>query len=267
MKDPMQCNYVQKSGGGELGRSRTLPPPSRPGHCSYSFSAASHLFHVSIVLILSTLTIPSGTEAFQCHSLPTVVHGKAILKNSERRIAKPSMTAMTTMLSSARRSGGRPTNDDDDDDDNLPGACNTGIPLLPPMTYWRVSGGEKNNDDDDKASAAGDQSLTSSSFAGAASTNAAAFVSPKFELQYTCNVCETRNRVLVSRQAYREGMVIAICKGCDSKHWIADNLGGGGINIEDHLDLLRVSTDVFQLEKVLDFTGSLRDENGNAVLE
>ena len=76
---------------------------------------------------------------------------------------------------------------------------------------------------------------------------------------------------MVSRQAYREGMVIAICNGCKAKHMIADNLHkSSGYHIEDdgHLDLLRVSTDVFNLEKILDLpTGRIRDDNGNTVLE
>ena len=69
-------------------------------------------------------------------------------------------------------------------------------------------------------------------------TTAHSFVNPKFSLQYTCNVCETKNRVLVSRQAYREGMVVVICKGCGTKHWIADNLDPTlreTPNIEDYL--------------------------------
>ena len=50
-------------------------------------------------------------------------------------------------------------------------------------------------------------------------------VSPKFQLQYTCKICSTRNSHSVTRMAYRKGVVIAVCKGCHSKHLIADNLG------------------------------------------
>ena len=65
----------------------------------------------------------------------------------------------------------------------------------------------------------------------------------KFELQYTCKVCETRNSHRVSRMAYRNGIVITVCKGCMSKHLIADNLGwtkyiggfDGDTNIEGRL--------------------------------
>ena len=43
--------------------------------------------------------------------------------------------------------------------------------------------------------------------------------------------------------AYREGVVVTTCKGCDSKHLIADNLStdngslGGGTNIEDYFKI------------------------------
>lgn len=128
----------------------------------------------------------------------------------------------------------------------------------------------------------------------------AAFVSPKFELQYTCKVCNTRNCHLVSRigkckyflcrifhspsliafanfTAYREGVVITVCKGCESKHMIADNLGSGCLdgdaNIEDYFkargmeDIVnRVSQEVFELEKILNFDNLIGDD-GNAVLE
>lgn len=133
-------------------------------------------------------------------------------------------------------------------------------------------------------------------------TQPVAFVAQaKFQLQYTCNICETRNAHQVSRLglydidhfqqytfffkqeradssfpsysyyyiitiAYRKGVVIAVCKGCKSKHMIADNLGWtnykggfeGNTNIEEYMeskgrgqDINRVSTDVFSLEKAL----------------
>jgi len=100
-----------------------------------------------------------------------------------------------------------------------------------------------------------------------------AFVgSQKFELQYTCNICETRNSIKVSRLAYRKGLVIARCKECDSKHLIADNIGWiGGFNgdtsIEEYYETVgrgdevnRVSKDVFKLEETL-YTGNDGDDN------
>ncbi|KAL3780482.1 hypothetical protein ACHAW5_007511 [Stephanodiscus triporus] len=106
-------------------------------------------------------------------------------------------------------------------------------------------------------------------------------VSSKFQLQYTCKVCGTRNSHSVTRMAYRNGVVIAVCKGCLSKHLIADNFGwnkyaggfdydNGETNIEMYManrdlearkngmggevmnDLVkRVSRDVFDLESIL----------------
>eukprot|EP00551_Chaetoceros_affinis_P005577 CAMPEP_0203673224 /NCGR_PEP_ID=MMETSP0090-20130426/11451_1 /ASSEMBLY_ACC=CAM_ASM_001088 /TAXON_ID=426623 /ORGANISM="Chaetoceros affinis, Strain CCMP159" /LENGTH=249 /DNA_ID=CAMNT_0050538815 /DNA_START=64 /DNA_END=813 /DNA_ORIENTATION=+ len=93
--------------------------------------------------------------------------------------------------------------------------------------------------------------------------------SRKFELQYTCKMCETRNVHKVSRLAYTKGVVITVCKGCMAKHLIADNLGwskfwgdygfDGKTNIEEYMDEIgrgdevnRVSKDVFHLEQILD---------------
>ena len=46
---------------------------------------------------------------------------------------------------------------------------------------------------------------------------------PKFQMAYTCNRCETRNLITIDREAYTNGIVIAVCKGCESKHLVADN--------------------------------------------
>lgn len=69
--------------------------------------------------------------------------------------------------------------------------------------------------------------------------------------------------------AYRSGVVVCICKGCSSHHWIADNLGWtdylGGLegetNIEEYFasrgledTVNRVSKDVFDLEQMLERT-------------
>ena len=103
------------------------------------------------------------------------------------------------------------------------------------------------------------------------------FVNPKFALQYTCKVCNTKNRVVVSRQAYREGMVIVVCKGCDNKHWIADNLDPtlSHSNIEEYLEscgkgdtVNRVTEEVYEIERVWGLKeGEITDESGDAVLE
>jgi len=96
--------------------------------------------------------------------------------------------------------------------------------------------------------------------------------SRKFQLQYTCKICDTRNSIKVTRIAYRKGIVIARCKGCDNKHLIADNLNwlsgfdydNGETNIEQYMQnrneesddgkedlVVRVEKEVFDLEKVL----------------
>jgi hypothetical protein len=86
--------------------------------------------------------------------------------------------------------------------------------------------------------------------------------------------------------AYRNGVVITVCKGCESKHLIADNLGwtdyDGGFEgdtntIEDYFvakgqkdSVNRVSQDVFQLEKLLDIqtdSGSIIGEDGKPAME
>mmetsp|Transcript_6708 Transcript_6708/g.9815 ORF Transcript_6708/g.9815 Transcript_6708/m.9815 type:complete len:173 (-) Transcript_6708:249-767(-) len=106
----------------------------------------------------------------------------------------------------------------------------------------------------------------SSSFSS--SEPASNLVNDKFEIQFTCKVCETRNQHSVSRIAYRQGVVICICKKCLNKHWIADNLGWadymGGFegtvsNIEEYFKkndndgVHRVSSDVFELESLLEW--------------
>ncbi|CAE8675304.1 unnamed protein product [Polarella glacialis] len=47
----------------------------------------------------------------------------------------------------------------------------------------------------------------------------------KFRLLFTCKICETRNSHMISRLAYQQGIVIATCPGCSSKHLIADKTG------------------------------------------
>jgi len=46
----------------------------------------------------------------------------------------------------------------------------------------------------------------------------------RFLLEFTCNVCDTRNSHSISRHAYGKGTVIATCPGCKTGHLIADNL-------------------------------------------
>jgi hypothetical protein len=94
----------------------------------------------------------------------------------------------------------------------------------------------------------------------------------------------TRKLLCKYPSAYRNGVVITVCKGCSSQHLIADNLGwtdyeGGfqdDINtIEEFLaargltdEITRVSPDVFQLEKLLEHDGeSIVTDDGKPAME
>ena len=46
----------------------------------------------------------------------------------------------------------------------------------------------------------------------------------RFELAFTCNVCQGRNSHSISYHAYTKGTVIVTCPGCKSTHLVADNL-------------------------------------------
>eukprot|EP00624_Nannochloropsis_granulata_P004269 evm.model.NODE_31407_length_6906_cov_18.941210.2 len=59
---------------------------------------------------------------------------------------------------------------------------------------------------------------------GAAASSPSSLPSRKFQMLYTCNICEGRNLIQVDRIAFTEGIVVARCKHCDAKHLVADNL-------------------------------------------
>ena len=46
----------------------------------------------------------------------------------------------------------------------------------------------------------------------------------RFQLEFTCNKCNTRNSHSISRLAYGQGTVIATCPGCKTGHLVSDNL-------------------------------------------
>mmetsp|Transcript_4106 Transcript_4106/g.4911 ORF Transcript_4106/g.4911 Transcript_4106/m.4911 type:complete len:220 (+) Transcript_4106:42-701(+) len=137
----------------------------------------------------------------------------------------------------------------------------------------------------DASSSAGTDFNVMNNDSGETNVEKPSVVGEKFELQYTCKVCDTRNSHRVSRIAYRTGVVIAVCKGCHSKHLIADNLGWhnyiggfeGDANIEEYFanrgleeEVNRVSKDVFELEKVLGIktgSGSIVGDDGEPAME
>ena len=55
----------------------------------------------------------------------------------------------------------------------------------------------------------------------------------KFQILFTCKVCETRNSHMISRLAYQQGIVIATCPGCGSRHLLADKTGLLDVGIWD----------------------------------
>mmetsp|Transcript_93447 Transcript_93447/g.166286 ORF Transcript_93447/g.166286 Transcript_93447/m.166286 type:complete len:219 (+) Transcript_93447:30-686(+) len=55
----------------------------------------------------------------------------------------------------------------------------------------------------------------------------------KFKILFTCKICETRNSHMISRLAYQQGIVIATCPGCNSRHLLADKTGLLDIGIWD----------------------------------
>lgn len=160
--------------------------------------------------------------------------------------------------------------DDDDDFENDTGSIlNSMIPQLPPIGASESSTNPTSLINDDKPFVA----------------------NHKFQIQYTCNICETRNTNTISRLAYRQGVVIARCKGCQNQHLIADHLGWtdyeGGFkgnktntieeyfandaNNKTNVTVSRVNTDVFELEKILQYnadkSGAIVSDNGKLALE
>ncbi len=228
---------------------------------------------VEWLFVLSILCIVSTRDEFgfrNCHafSFPKYVGLRdSISKRSRREISRDFYRTRTTTLSLYERD-----KEENDSDDEAPS-----LPALGPA-------GTSSNNHESGGDAAFVEGVADASTAATATiddegpTNTVqTFVNPKFALQYTCNICETKNRVIVSRQAYREGMVIAVCKGCNNKHWIADNLDPtlSHSNIEEYFQskgqgdtVNRVTEEVYEIERVWGLKGGeMTDESGEAVLE
>lgn len=57
-------------------------------------------------------------------------------------------------------------------------------------------------------------------------------------MQFTCNLCGTRNEHSISRRAYTKGTVIVTCPGCNATHLVADNLNwieDDFVNLEEYM--------------------------------
>lgn len=175
-----------------------------------------------------------------------------------------------------KRNEGEDENEDESDDDDTASSSQLGLPALGPA-------GTSSRKEDDGATSQISTDLspdTATEATATATYKVQTFVNPKFALQYTCNVCDHRNSIIVSRKAYREGIVIAVCKGCGNKHWIADNLDPtlADNNIEEYFEsrglgdtVNRVTEEVFEIERVWGLPvegGEITDESsGDSVLE
>ncbi|KAI5950158.1 DNLZ [Candida jiufengensis] len=70
-------------------------------------------------------------------------------------------------------------------------------------------------------------------------------------IEFTCNVCDTRSKHNMSKQAYEHGTVLIQCPKCKSRHLIADNLGfirDEKFNLKDYLESEGQSIDSNVLE-------------------
>lgn len=91
----------------------------------------------------------------------------------------------------------------------------------------------------------------------------------RFLMMYTCKMCNTRNAQMISKVAYRGGMVISVCKSCRNKHLIADNenkldFKEFGSNIEEYcnkvgkeVQKLNISCLDLVMNHLVDFDGKL----------
>lgn len=144
----------------------------------------------------------------------------------------------TAVCAAGSAFGGEEQDQQHNDDDNESGVV--GLSALPPIgasSFWdRSHPNEKNNTKDTNSKLEKESNSINNNiiFGEDHTTNVA---SSKFQIQYTCKVCSSRNLHSVTRLAYRKGVVIAMCKGCFCRHLLADNLGwsnyAGGFNFDD----------------------------------
>lgn len=139
----------------------------------------------------------------------------------------------TALCATSGASGGEEQEQEQEQDAVKDAGGFTALPAIGASSFWDRphSRGENNDATADKSS---DRTDDKQSITIGEHTN---LVSSKFQIQYTCKVCSTRNSHSVTRLAYRKGVVIAMCKGCLCRHLLADNLGwsnyAGGFNFDD----------------------------------
>lgn len=208
-----------------------------------------------------------------CFLLLTIVSAHfcfsiAFLSNADRVRTCRRFRAWSTVRGAAADACEDPGDDASDQDKDGGSRSFTALPPIGASSFWDPprEGSEQSGPREDNSNE------------GSVVGERAELVSAKFQLQYTCKICGTRNRHAVSRLAYRQGLVIAMCKGCESRHLIADNLGwcgfdanNGETDIESFMEnrqreargndvgaeaeghdlVKRVSRDVFELETLL----------------
>lgn len=92
----------------------------------------------------------------------------------------------------------------------------------------------------------------------------------KLAIIYTCNVCETRSAKQFTENAYKNGVVIVTCPGCNNQHLIADNLGffsdkDEGWNIEKAMERMGGNVKAVTDDNVLEL--SIEDIYGDQAIE
>ena len=79
----------------------------------------------------------------------------------------------------------------------------------------------------------------------------------RLAIVYTCKVCETRSAKKFSEQAYRNGVVLVKCPGCQNLHLIADRLGifeDGDWDIEKAMTKMGENVKAVNNDNVLELT-------------
>lgn len=90
----------------------------------------------------------------------------------------------------------------------------------------------------------------------------------KLAIVFTCKVCETRSAKQFTEQAYRHGVVMVRCPGCENLHLIADRLGffeDESWDIEKAMQRMGEQVTAINDNNVLELT--LKDVAGDKMME